>query len=42
MGDGRREVSAQDIHAALALYRRADALLIVLVAALAALINLPV
>jgi adenosylcobinamide-phosphate synthase len=36
MGDGRREVNAKDIHAALALYRRADALLIALVAAAAA------
>jgi adenosylcobinamide-phosphate synthase len=35
MGDGRREATAADIRAALALYRRADALLIALVAALA-------
>jgi len=35
MGDGRREANAADIRAALALYRRADAMLIVLVAALA-------
>ena len=40
MGDGRREVNAKDIHAALVLYRRADALLIALVAAAAALISL--
>jgi adenosylcobinamide-phosphate synthase len=35
MGDGRREASAADIRAALALYRRADALLIALVGILA-------
>jgi adenosylcobinamide-phosphate synthase len=35
MGDGRRDAHAADIRAALALYRRADALLIVLVAAIA-------
>jgi adenosylcobinamide-phosphate synthase len=35
MGNGRREVGAADIRAALALYRRADALLIALLAALA-------
>jgi adenosylcobinamide-phosphate synthase len=40
MGDGRREVNAKDIHAALALYRRADALLIALVAMAAALFSL--
>jgi adenosylcobinamide-phosphate synthase len=40
MGDGRREVSAKDVHAALALYRRADALLIALVAMVAAVISL--
>jgi adenosylcobinamide-phosphate synthase len=34
MGDGRRDASAQDIRAALKLYRRADAILIALVAAL--------
>jgi adenosylcobinamide-phosphate synthase len=33
MGDGRRDAKATDIHAALALYRRADALLIAVVAA---------
>ena len=36
MGDGRREANAQDIRAALTLYRRADAILIALVAALGA------
>ena len=35
MGDGRRDANAQDIRAALKLYRRADAILIALVAALA-------
>lgn len=35
MGDGRREATAADIRRALALYRRADLLLILLVAALA-------
>ena len=35
MGNGRREVSARDIRAALTLYRRADAILIALIAALA-------
>jgi adenosylcobinamide-phosphate synthase len=35
MGDGRRDANAADILRALALYRRADALLIVLLAALA-------
>jgi adenosylcobinamide-phosphate synthase len=34
MGDGRREANAEDIRAALKLYRRADAVLIALVAAL--------
>jgi adenosylcobinamide-phosphate synthase len=32
MGDGRREASAADIRAALALYRRADGILLALVA----------
>ena len=32
MGDGRRDANAADIRRALALYRRADALLIALVA----------
>jgi len=35
MGDGRREANAQDIRAALALYRRADMILIALVALIA-------
>jgi adenosylcobinamide-phosphate synthase len=35
MGDGRREANAQDIRATLALYQRADLLLVVLIAALA-------
>jgi adenosylcobinamide-phosphate synthase len=35
MGDGRREATASDIRAALALYRRADALLIALIGVLA-------
>ena len=38
MGDGRREASATDIRAALAIYRKADGLLIALVAVIAALI----
>jgi len=38
MGDGRRAATAADIRAALSLYRRADALLIAIVAALAALV----
>ena len=37
MGDGRREATATDIHAALELYARADGLLIAIVVALAAL-----
>ena len=39
MGCGRREANAADIRAALALYRRADALLIALVAILAAALS---
>jgi adenosylcobinamide-phosphate synthase len=39
MGDGRRDATAADIHAALALYRRADALLIGLFALLALLVT---
>jgi adenosylcobinamide-phosphate synthase len=35
MGDGRREATAQDIRAALALYRRADVIMIALVALIA-------
>ncbi len=38
MGEGRREANAADIRAALSLYRRADALLIGLVALIAALV----
>jgi adenosylcobinamide-phosphate synthase len=34
MGDGRREATAADIRAALALYRRADGILIAVVAVL--------
>jgi adenosylcobinamide-phosphate synthase len=37
MGVGRREANAKDIGRALALYRTADAILVALVAALAAL-----
>jgi adenosylcobinamide-phosphate synthase len=40
MGDGRRQASAADIRAALALYVRADAILIVLAGALALCISL--
>jgi len=35
MGDGRRDATAADIRAALALYRRADALLIALLGVVA-------
>jgi adenosylcobinamide-phosphate synthase len=38
MGDGRREASAADIHTALAIFRRADAILIGLLAIISALI----
>jgi adenosylcobinamide-phosphate synthase len=38
MGDGRREANAQDIRAALALYQRADLLLVALIALLALLV----
>jgi adenosylcobinamide-phosphate synthase len=38
MGDGRRDATAADIRAALALYRRADAILIAVLTVLAALI----
>jgi adenosylcobinamide-phosphate synthase len=41
MGDGRRDATAADIRAALTLYRRADAMLIGLVALLALLITAP-
>jgi cobalamin biosynthesis protein CobD/CbiB len=37
MGDGRREVTAADIHTALELYSRADGLLIAIVVVLAGL-----
>jgi adenosylcobinamide-phosphate synthase len=37
MGNGRREVTAKDVRAALRLYRRADALMVLLVLAGAAL-----
>jgi adenosylcobinamide-phosphate synthase len=40
MGDGRRDAGAADIRRALALYRQADAILIALVAAVAAIIAL--
>ena len=40
MGEGRREATAADIRAALALYRRADLLLIGLVALAAALVTI--
>jgi adenosylcobinamide-phosphate synthase len=39
MGDGRREANAADIRNALVLYRRADAIMIVLVALLALAVN---
>jgi adenosylcobinamide-phosphate synthase len=39
MGQGRREAKAADIHAALRLYQRADAMLIGLLAVLALLVN---
>jgi adenosylcobinamide-phosphate synthase len=39
MGDGRRQANAADIHAALALYRRADAMLIAIVATLTAVLT---
>jgi len=42
MGSGRRDANADDIRRALALFRRADAALIVLLALLAALFNAPV
>jgi len=40
MGNGRRAVTAADIHAALSLYRRADIILIAIVALVAMLIAL--
>jgi adenosylcobinamide-phosphate synthase len=39
MGDGRRDATAADIRAALRLYRRADAMLIGLVAVVALLVS---
>lgn len=42
MGNGRRDAGAKDIRAALALYRRADAIFIVLVAVLAVLAIAPI
>jgi adenosylcobinamide-phosphate synthase len=42
MGHGRREANAADIRAALALYRRADAILIGMLAALSAMFILPI
>ena len=42
MGDGRREAAAADIRRALALYRRADAMLLALLAFLAALFSAPI
>jgi adenosylcobinamide-phosphate synthase len=39
MGDGRRDATAADIRAALRLYRRADAMLIALVAVVALLVS---
>jgi adenosylcobinamide-phosphate synthase len=41
MGDGRREATAADIRAALKLYRRADALLILLIGMLALVLSVP-
>jgi adenosylcobinamide-phosphate synthase len=41
MGDGRRDANAEDIRAALKLYRCADAILIALVAALALAVIAP-
>jgi adenosylcobinamide-phosphate synthase len=41
MGDGRRDANAEDIRAALTLYRRADAILIALLAALALAVIAP-
>ena len=42
MGDGRRDATAADIRRALALYRSADAILIVLVAILTAIVIAPI
>ena len=38
MGEGRRDATAADIRAALALYRRADALLMAIIGAVAAVL----
>jgi len=42
MGDGRREATAADIRRALTLYRRADGILLALLASLAALFSAPI
>jgi adenosylcobinamide-phosphate synthase len=42
MGDGRREANAADIRRALTLYRRADAILLALLAIMAALFSAPI
>jgi adenosylcobinamide-phosphate synthase len=42
MGDGRRDATAADIRRALRLYRRADALLLALVAAIAGIVTAPI
>jgi adenosylcobinamide-phosphate synthase len=42
MGDGRREASSEDIRRALTLYRRADAILLALLAIMAALFSAPI
>jgi adenosylcobinamide-phosphate synthase len=42
MGNGRREANAADIRAALALYRRADAILIVMLAVLSIVLIAPI
>jgi len=42
MGDGRREATAADIRRALTLYRRADGILLALLALLAALFSAPI
>jgi adenosylcobinamide-phosphate synthase len=41
MGDGRRDASVADIRRALMLYRRADAILLVLLAGLAVIVTAP-
>jgi cobalamin biosynthesis protein CobD/CbiB len=42
MGDGRRHANAADIRRALSLYRAADAILLIVLAAFAALFSAPV